>query len=495
MKQATIFIIIIMIATTCVALFASCGYEVKDLTEDDIDYVSVSTVEDLKAMSPYGAYRLTGDIDFNGASWDPIRVWAFDGGGHTIKNCTITTNYDDPYDNYQYAGFFGTIKYLTNTTFENVKVRGVIANKQFDGIGIAAGALNWVSYTSEDTEEKEEFFNKWQGYIMPNSYIKNVVVKNSSIILTSNHTNSDYSTYIGGIAGTVCDAENCIVENCEISYKKTGNQGFNVGSVFGRSNGLNSKITSCGAENTQIDLEYNGSGTLNCGGFIAYSGNEINDSYTLGGTLTASITGKANIGGFVGGTTSGERSIINCMSKDNSITLLGETSDCRGTIGGFAGYSYIEILNCLSLDNTITIDDTTPASCSFNCAGFVGGLYTKGMSVGSVANSLSIGNNISNTYGDSSVTSGFYGTTAGTILYSGVKDATLSGGKTDIFGPRSASISSCIADSAEYGNENDLSIINEWDEETIVDTLHLSKTYWSISPKKIILTEFDSLGE
>ncbi len=408
----------------------------------------------------------------------------------------ITTNYDDPYADYQYAGFFGMIKYLTNTTFENVKVRGVIANKQFESIGIAAGTLNWLGYTGEDTEEHDEFLEKWQGYIMPNPYIKNVVVKNSSITLTSNHTNSDYPTYIGGIAGIVYDAENCIAENCEISYKKTGNQGFYVGSVFGRSNGyLNSKIISCGAENTQMDLEYNGSGTLHSGGFIAYSGSEIADSYTIGGSLTASITSKANIGGFVGGTTSEEHSIINCMSKDNSITILGETSDCRGTIGGFAGYSYIEILNCLSSGNTVSINDTTPTSCSFNCAGFVGGLYTIGMSVGSVANSLSIGNNISNTYGDSSGTSGFYGTTAGTILYSGVKDATLSGGQTDVFGPRSASISSCIADSAEYGNENDLSIINEWDEETIVDTLHLSKTYWSFSPEKIILTEFDSMGE
>ena len=32
----------IMIATTCVALFVSCGHEVKDLTKDDIDYIPVS---------------------------------------------------------------------------------------------------------------------------------------------------------------------------------------------------------------------------------------------------------------------------------------------------------------------------------------------------------------------------------------------------------------------------------------------------------------------
>lgn len=495
MKKFALFIIILIIAAMGVMLYAGCEGESKQLTEEDIDYTPVATVEDLLAMSPYGAYRMTSDIDFKGKTWNPTRVWAFNGGGHTIKNCTVTVNYDDPYDTYSYAGFFGTIKYLSDTKFENINVKGTISNKQYDGIGIAVGGC-WAAYTSEETEERDDFLKKWKGYIMPDSYIKDVVVKNSSITLTSNHTNSDYATYIGGIAGVVMCAENCTIENCKINFNKTGSQGFQVGGAFGRNGSSESvKITSSGAKNVDISVGYNGSGIFSGGGFIAYSRGDINNCYATNCDFTAETTGSGNIGGFVGTTIVSENSITNCMSKDNSITFSGNATRCSGTIGGFAGYSYFEISNCLSSGNSIVISDTTPDSCSFNCAGFVGGLYTKGMSTGSAANSLAIGNNITNTNGATSITSGFYGTTAGAILYCGVKEVTLFGGQTDGFGPKSNRIQSCILDSDGYGNANDLNIISVWDEETLTKELRLSKSYWSITPEQIILTEFNSIGE
>jgi hypothetical protein len=93
-------------------------------TPVDSNIYDIANAADLLAMNPWKNYRLTADIDLNGAEWVPIGTdtapytGTFDGQNHTISDFRITRA------NEGYAGFFG---YVTGD-IRNLRLTDVTVN-------------------------------------------------------------------------------------------------------------------------------------------------------------------------------------------------------------------------------------------------------------------------------------------------------------------------------------------------------------------------------
>ena len=174
---------------------------------------------------------LTADIDLTGKNWTPIGTsfsnkytGTFDGGGHTIKGLTVTTND-------QFVGLFGSIGYAG--TVKNVMMEDVQITSNRSS-GFAGGVAGYSDGTIENCSVS--------GSVSGTVYVGGVVGAqwNGSITGCSSSATVKGTVYVGGVAGqtnggatlTACYATGNVI--IEIAPKKNISGGGLVGMNGGK---------------------------------------------------------------------------------------------------------------------------------------------------------------------------------------------------------------------------------------------------------------------
>ena len=200
------------------------------------------------------------DIDLTGKDWTPIGTdydnsykGTFDGGGHTIKGLTVTTND-------QFVGLFG---YLNRAgTVKNVVMEGV----QITSNQIYGGSIGGVVGYSWGT------------------------IENCSVSGSVSGT-----VYVGGVVGVQIGGS---ITGCSSSATVKGT--VDVGGVAGQTNS-SATLTACYATGNVI-IEIAPKKNIAGGGLVGMNaGSSLLACYATGNvTSTGSSTGYVHIGGFLG---------------------------------------------------------------------------------------------------------------------------------------------------------------------------------------------------
>ena len=223
---------------------------------------------------------LTADIDLTGKNWTPIGTsfsnkytGTFDGGGHTIKGLTITTN-DEGVGLFGYLGKAGTVK--------NVVMEGV----QITSNQIYGGKIGGVAGYSEGT------------------------IENCSVSGSVSGT-----VYVGGVVGAQWEGS---ITGCSSSATVKGT--VYVGGVTGQTNS-SATLTACYATGNVI-IEIHPTNNISGGGLVGFNGgNGVRACYATGNvTSTGSSTGQVHIGGFLG---NNYTTVTACYWKNNHEQGIG----------------------------------------------------------------------------------------------------------------------------------------------------------------------------
>ena len=219
--------------TYTVSLAAARGY----IIEDDGSYTVTSAdgLMNIAKLVNGGKtdinITLTADIDLTGKDWTPIGTsfsnkytGTFDGGGHTIKGLTVTTND-------QFVGLFGSIGYAG--TVKNVMMEDVQITSNRSS-GFAGGVAGYSDGTIENCSVS--------GSVSGTVYVGGVVGAqwNGSITGCSSSATVKGTVYVGGVAGqtnggatlTACYATGNVI--IEIAPKKNISGGGLVGMNGGK---------------------------------------------------------------------------------------------------------------------------------------------------------------------------------------------------------------------------------------------------------------------
>ena len=268
--------------TYTVSLAAEKGY----IIEDDGSYTVTSTdglmnvAELVKGGKTDINITLTADIDLTGKNWTPIGTsfsnkytGTFDGGGHTIKGLTITTN-DEGVGLFGYLGKAGTVK--------NVVMEGV----QITSNQIYGGKIGGVAGYSEGT------------------------IENCSVSGSVSGT-----VYVGGVVGAQWEGS---ITGCSSSATVKGT--VYVGGVTGQTNS-SATLTACYATGNVI-IEIHPTNNISGGGLVGFNGgNGVRACYATGNvTSTGSSTGQVHIGGFLG---NNYTTVTACYWKNNHEQGIG----------------------------------------------------------------------------------------------------------------------------------------------------------------------------
>ena len=226
---------------------------------------------------------LTADIDLTGKDWTPIGTdydnsytGTFDGGGHTIKGLTVTTND-------QNAGLFGYLGNFGNagSTVKNVVMEGVqITNNRSSGFAGGVAGYSWGT------------------------------IENCSVSGSVSGTVS-----IGGVVGAQRDGS---ITGCSSSATVKGT--LNVGGVAGQTN-FGATLTACYATGNVI-IEIAPTQNISGGGLVGFNdGISLLACYATGNvTSTGSSTGYVHIGGFLG---DNYTTVTACYWKNNHEQGIG----------------------------------------------------------------------------------------------------------------------------------------------------------------------------
>ena len=199
------------------------------------------------------------DIDLTGKDWTPIGTGysnkytgTFDGGGHTIKGLTVTTND-------QFVGLFGSIGYAG--TVKNVMMEDVQITSNRSS-GFAGGVAGYSDGT----------------------------IENCSVSGSVSGT-----VYVGGVVGVQIGGS---ITGCSSSATVKGT--VDVGGVAGQTNS-SATLTACYATGNVI-IEMAPKKNIAGGGLVGMNaGSSLLACYATGNvTSTGSSTGKVHIGGFLG---------------------------------------------------------------------------------------------------------------------------------------------------------------------------------------------------
>ena len=203
---------------------------------------------------------LTADIDLTGKNWTPIGTsfsnkytGTFDGGGHTIKGLTVTTND-------QFVGLFGSIGYAG--TVKNVMMEDVQITSNRSS-GFAGGVAGYSDGT----------------------------IENCSVSGSVSGT-----VYVGGVVGAQWEGS---ITGCSSSATVKGM--VHVGGVVGQTNG-GATLTACYATGN-VTLEIDPRKNIAGGSLVGFNGGSrgLLACYATGNvTSTGSSTGNVHIGGFLG---------------------------------------------------------------------------------------------------------------------------------------------------------------------------------------------------
>ena len=219
------------------------------------------------------------DIDLTGKEWTPIGTGysnkytgTFDGGGHTIKGLTVTTND-------QFVGLFGSIGYAG--TVKNVMMEDVQITSNRSS-GFAGGVAGY----SEGT------------------------IENCSVSGSVSGT-----VYVGGVVGVQIGGS---ITGCSSSATVKGT--VDVGGVAGQTNS-SATLTACYATGNVI-IEIDPVKNISGGGLVGMNGgNSLLACYATGNvTSTGSSTGYMHIGGFLG---NNYANVTACYWKNNHEQGIG----------------------------------------------------------------------------------------------------------------------------------------------------------------------------
>ena len=199
------------------------------------------------------------DIDLTGKEWTPIGTGysnkytgTFDGGGHTIKGLTVTTND-------QFVGLFGSIGYAG--TVKNVMMEDVQITSNRSS-GFAGGVAGYSDGT----------------------------IENCSVSGSVSGT-----VYVGGVVGVQIGGS---ITGCSSSATVKGT--VDVGGVAGQTNS-SATLTACYATGNVI-IEMDPKKNIAGGSLVGMNaGSSLLACYATGNvTSTGSSTGYVHIGGFLG---------------------------------------------------------------------------------------------------------------------------------------------------------------------------------------------------
>ena len=219
------------------------------------------------------------NIDLTGKDWTPIGTsfrnkytGTFDGGGHTIKGLTVTTND-------QFVGLFGSIGYagtVKNVMMEDVQIT---SNRSLDFAGGVAGY-------SDGT------------------------IENCSVSGSVSGT-----VYVGGVVGAQWEGS---ITGCSSSATVKGT--VEVGGVAGETNS-SATLTACYATGN-VTIEINPRKNIAGGSLVGMNaGSSVLACYATGNVAsTGSSTGKVYIGGFLGGNYA---TVTACYWKNNHEQGIG----------------------------------------------------------------------------------------------------------------------------------------------------------------------------
>ena len=219
------------------------------------------------------------DIDLTGKNWTPIGTsfsnkytGTFDGGGHTIKGLTVTTND-------QFVGLFGSIG--NAGTVKNVMMEGVQITKNHSS-GFAGGVAGYSDGT----------------------------IENCSVSGSVSGT-----VYVGGVVGAQWEGS---ITGCSSSATVKGT--VDVGGVVGQTNG-GATLTACYATGN-VTLEIDPRKNIAGGSLVGFNGgNGVRACYATGNvTSTGSSTGNVHIGGFLG---NNYTTVTACYWKNNHEQGIG----------------------------------------------------------------------------------------------------------------------------------------------------------------------------
>ena len=219
------------------------------------------------------------NIDLTGKDWTPIGTsfsnkytGTFDGGGHTIKGLTVTTND-------QFVGLFGSIGYagtVKNVMMEDVQIT---SNRS---LGFAGGVAGYSDGT----------------------------IENCSVSGSVSGT-----VYVGGVVGAQIDGS---ITGCSSSATVKGM--VDVGGVAGQTNS-SATLTACYATGNVI-IEMDPKKKIAGGGLVGMNaGSSLLACYATGNvTSTGSSTGQVHIGGLLG---SNYTTVTACYWKNNHEQGIG----------------------------------------------------------------------------------------------------------------------------------------------------------------------------
>ena len=220
------------------------------------------------------------NIDLTGKNWTPIGTsfsnkytGTFDGGGHTIKGLTVTTND-------QFVGLFGSIGYAG--TVKNVMMEDVQITSNRSS-GFAGGVAGYSDGT----------------------------IENCSVSGSVSGT-----VYVGGVVGAQWEGS---ITGCSSSATVKGM--VHVGGVVGQTNG-GTTLTACYATGN-VTLEIDPRKNIAGGSLVGFNGGSrgLLACYATGNvTSTGSSTGNVHIGGFLG---DNYTTVTACYWKNNHEQGIG----------------------------------------------------------------------------------------------------------------------------------------------------------------------------
>ena len=229
---------------------------------------------------------LTADIDLTGKNWTPIGTsfsnkytGTFDGGGHTIKGLTVTTND-------QFVGLFGSIGYAG--TVKNVMMEDVQITSNRSS-GFAGGVAGYSDGT----------------------------IENCSVSGSVSGT-----VYVGGVVGVQIGGS---ITGCSSSATVKGT--VDVGGVAGQTNS-SATLTACYATGN-VTIEINPAKNIAGGSLVGMNaGSSLLACYATGNvTSTGSSTGYVHIGGFLG---NNYTTVTACYWKNNHEQGIGYNRESTG---------------------------------------------------------------------------------------------------------------------------------------------------------------------
>ena len=227
------------------------------------------------------------DIDLTGKEWTPIGTGysnkytgTFDGGGHTIKGLTVTTND-------QFVGLFGSIGYAG--TVKNVMMEDVQITSNRSS-GFAGGVAGYSDGT----------------------------IENCSVSGSVSGT-----VYVGGVVGAQWNGS---ITGCSSSATVKGT--VYVGGVVGQTNG-GATLTACYATGN-VTVEIAPTKNISGGGLVGMNGGKgVRACYATGNvTSTGSSTGYMHIGGFLGNNYANVMTA--CYWKNNHEQGIGYNRESTG---------------------------------------------------------------------------------------------------------------------------------------------------------------------